>query len=197
MDAHRSTMGAIFFDQACDKFHDSLEVNRVYTFKNGQVKESQYDAVLHLQFDKYAIIQPHAHHSIPDYPLFSLHSLRELAEMEPNSLVDVVAVVLDSKPQQKRLDVKVYDETAMMLVTLTGFYARIHFHKGDILSAKSIKLTHFAKKPTLSSIGSTVVFREVVNRRAHQLQQWHAHNPNYHLKLTEEQPVKHYSLKEL
>lgn len=179
-----------FRDQV-DKFYNMLEIDKVYYISKCQIKPAnkQYsklknDYEMTASSETSIQLCEEDTSSIPKLR-YEFISIRELAEKEPNSIVDVIAVCKDATDATKltakttgkeltKREVNLVDQSgASIALTLWGDDAtNFSIHDNPVIALKNAQLKEYMGGKTLSCISSTVIKMDPDLPEGHQMKGW-------------------------
>jgi len=193
LDSSGTDIRATFFKEAVDKFHNMLEVNKVYTLSGGRLKvanmqwntcKSQFE----ITFDQNSEIHLDNDTGEIQEQLYDFTKIAALENTEANNSVDVLAVVknvgepatLISKKSGQELtkcDLTLVDNTGVEIsLTVWGDRATkapTQFANTPVVAFRRVKVSDYGGKSLSSSQTGAVVVSPNIPE-AQQLQQWWA-----------------------
>lgn len=190
MDESGEIRATAFRDQV-DKFYDMIEVDKVYYISKCQLKPAnkQYTTIKNdyeMTLNNDTVIQECEEEvtSIPQMH-FDLVKIGDLAEMEPNKIVDILAVVKEHSEVQElksratgrdliKRDITLVDQSnASIVLTLWGDEAKnFDGYLQPVLLIKGARVSEFGGGKTLSTISSTVTKHNPDIPEGHRLRGW-------------------------
>jgi len=191
LDASGGEIRASFFNVAADKFHDTLEKGKCFTFSRGGIKvaNKQYNPCSHryeLAFDKDAIVEAAGDDSSIEAIKFSFVALKVLGTKAVPCTVDICGILTSFKPTMSvtakdgteltKREVTIVDDSATsMTVTLWGDRAKQEdkvFEGNPVITLKSVAVKEFreSKAGSLSQNGALIFKSDAPE--AKRVQQW-------------------------
>jgi len=191
LDASGGEIRASFFNVAADKFFDTLEKGKCFTFSKGGIKvaNKQYNPCSHkyeLAFDKDAIVEAAGEDASIEAIKFSFVALKALATRSVPCTADLCGVITSFKPimsvtakdgtELTKREVTIVDDSATsMTVTLWGDRAKQEdkvFEGNPVITLKSVAVKEFreSKAGSLSQSGALIFKSEAPE--AKRVQEW-------------------------
>eukprot|EP01135_Chromosphaera_perkinsii_P008267 Nk52_evm9s1224 gene=Nk52_evmTU9s1224 len=177
------------FKEQCEKFYPMIEMNKVYTIKNGQVKMankkfSNSSAMYEINLDRNSVITPMADDGLVPQVKYNFVPIKELEGREANSIVDVIGVLSEvgelneimSKTKNnpiKKKDVTLVDQSAKEVgLTLWAKQAENFEGKpGDVVSVKDARISEW-NGVSLGGGGATILINPDF-KESHVLKGWY------------------------
>jgi replication factor A1 len=177
LDAEGGEIRANFFNVAVDKFHNTLEKGKCFTFSRGNIKvaNKQYNTTNHryeLIFDKDALVEPASDDSKIEAIKFSFVSLRSLQTRSVPCSVDLCGIITSFQPVKSltgkdgselvKRDITLADDTATSLtIAVWGDRAKQEdsvFQGNPVIVLKSVAIKEWqnTRGGSLSQGGSLV-----------------------------------------
>ncbi|CAM9133630.1 unnamed protein product [Ectocarpus fasciculatus] len=176
LDEDGSEIKGTFFKAEADKWFQILQEGKVYAFSGGKVKVankkfSTLNAEYELNFDSSTQCNPINDDSRISSAIYDFVKLNEMEAMEPNKILDVIAVVKSSEDhaqittrQGKQLDkrnlVLVDDTCTEINLTLWGALAKAdgaRWEGNPVVAFKGVKVSDFSGRSLNSLNASTLV----------------------------------------
>jgi replication factor A1 len=194
VDAEGGEIRATLFNNACDKFYNVLEVDKVYQITKGQIKPANksFSSVKNdyeLTLDENSIIEVCNDQSgaIPRVH-YSFVPLANIAECASNTIIDVIGIVSETAEVQSikskagsdliKRNITLLDMTARTIeLTLWGNTAQnISWSPAEhpVLALRGVKVSDFSGK-SLSTLSSTIMQVNPDLTEKHQLTAWYEH----------------------
>jgi len=174
LDAFNSEIRCTFYSQACDKFFDMIEINKVYKFSGAKVKDvmdKRYTSITNsydLTFDSNSVVTEEVDNGEINQYTLNLTKISKLSLVDPNRIVDVMGIVKsvsdlqtyqnDNKSSHKR-DITVFDETAEIRLTLWDNFAMT----GDddlkhlIVAFKNVRIGEYSGRSLSTTLSSSMI----------------------------------------
>jgi replication factor A1 len=191
LDAMGGEIKASFFNHAADKYFDTLENGKCFTFSQGSVRiaNRQYNRTSHryeLIFDKEALVALCDEDSSIETVKFSFVTLRTLQTRALPCTVDLCGVVSSFKPHMAfstregkelvKREVTIVDDTATsMVVTLWGERAQQPdkmFEGNPVVTFKSVSIKEWNGSRSGSSLQSGTFTFNATSPEAKRVQEW-------------------------
>ncbi|CAD8063102.1 unnamed protein product [Paramecium sonneborni] len=181
IDADKSTIQGIFFNQACDKFFDKVEIGKVYYFENGQIKTNRYSSKNQAQsdyqihFEDFSKISDAKEDKEIDIFPYQIKKIEEIDSLQVDDKCDVLGVIIDIKPlthimtksneNKAKKNITLYDQSGRGIdVVIWGTQAeRWQFQKDDIVAFRGLKITDYQTIRSLTVTNQTIYEKKQSN----------------------------------
>jgi len=191
LDASGGEIRATFFNQAADKFFETLEKGKCFTFSRASIKiaNKQYNPTSHryeLTFDKDAVVELAGEDSSIEAIKFSFVSLRAIQTRTLPCTVDICGIISSFRPIQSvtskegqelvKREITIADDSATsMTVTLWGDRAKQEdkvFEGNTTVTLKSVSIKEWqgTKAGSLGQGGTLILAAS--SPEAKRVQQW-------------------------
>jgi len=178
LDSYETEIRCTFYTDACEKFFDMVELNRVYKFCNAKVKDvldKRYTSIRNsydLTFDTNSAISDEIDNG--DIKMYVLNSttITNLADADLNRMVDVMGMIksvlelqtyqTQTKSSQKR-DVTLFDQSGEIRLTLWDDFAESvnNYEKSYhlIIGVKNVRVSEYLGGRSLSTtVSSSLIY---------------------------------------
>jgi len=191
LDAMGGEIRATFFNSGVDKFYDTLQQGKCFTFSGGstRIANKQYTTCNHryeLIFDKQAVVEPVADDATIEAIKFNFVTMKVLATKNLPCSVDLCGIITSFKPTQSvntkegvellKRDITIVDDTGMSFrITLWGDRAKMEDsvfdgHPAVVFKSVSVKEWKDSRQGSLQ-MGGDIIFDSKMDEVL-RLQQW-------------------------